>query len=137
MLKFYAAFNEGADCPRLYELRNNARRNGADHEQQNQMKLKLRSVGCTSDTTERRAEIPSNSGTYTINEYRIYREVMRAPANMPERQALVTVGKKYKMSLLQVRETAEKVSRNLFENDWFDVLELEIRHASDWKGEKG
>ena len=36
----------------------------------------------------------------------------------------------------QVRKTIEKVTRNLFGNDWMDVIELEIRHASDWKDGK-
>jgi hypothetical protein len=134
--KFHAAFNEGADCKSLYERRNNAKRNGADNEQQNQMDLKLRSVGCTSDTAKRRSEVPPNTGTYTINEYRIYREVVSAPVGMSEEQALATVGKKYKMSPTQVRKIASKVTRNLFDNEWMDVTELEIRHASNWKDEK-
>jgi hypothetical protein len=46
VLKFYVAFNEGADCPRLFELRNEAKRQGADNEQQKKMNEKLRSVGC-------------------------------------------------------------------------------------------
>jgi hypothetical protein len=134
--KFYLAFNEGADCSSLYELRNDAKRNGADNEQQNQMNLKLRSVRCTGNTAKRRPEVPPNTGTYTVNEYRIYRDVMSAPMDMSEAQALANVGKKYKMSPTQVRKIAEKVTRNLFDNDWMSVLELEIRHASDWKDEK-
>jgi hypothetical protein len=55
---------------------------------------------------------------------------------MPEEQALANAGKKYNMSTSEIRTIAEKVSRNLLENDWMDVLELEIRHASDWKNEK-
>ncbi len=133
---FYAAFNEGADCKSLYERRNNAKRNGADNEQQNQMNLKLRSVRCTGDTAKRRPEVPPNTGTYTVNEYRIYREVMSVPVGTSEQQALATVGKKYKMSPTQVQKIAAKVTRNLFDNDWMDVIALEIRHASDWKDEK-
>ena len=53
VLKFYVAFNEGADCPRLFELRNNAKRQGADHEQQKTMNDKLRSVGCYGDMSKR------------------------------------------------------------------------------------
>jgi hypothetical protein len=136
LTKFYAAFNEGADCSRLYELRNNAKRNGADHEQQQEMNLKLRSVRCIDASAKRKPEVPPNTGAYTVNEYRIYREVMSSPSDMPEEQALGNVGKKYNMPPTQVRKIAEKVTRNLFENDWMDVLELEIRHASDWKNEK-
>jgi hypothetical protein len=134
--KFDAAFNEGADCKSLYERRNNAKRNGADNEQQKQMNLKLRSVRCTGDTAKLSPEVPPNTGAYTVNEYRIYREIMSAPLDTPEEQALLTVGKKYNMSPIQVRKIAEKVTRNLFENDWMDVIEFEIRHASDWKDEK-
>ena len=133
---FYAAFSEGADCSRLYELRNKAKRNGADNEQQQQMNLKLRSVRCIDASAKRKPDVPPNTGSYTVNEYRIYREVMSAPMNIPEKQALANVGKKYNMPPTQVRKIAEKVTRNLFENDWMDVLELEIRHASDWKDEK-
>ena len=39
VLKFYVAFNEGADCPRLFELRKNAKRQGADHEQQKTIRV--------------------------------------------------------------------------------------------------
>ena len=53
MLKFYVAFNEGADCPRLFELRNEAKRQGATNEQQKTMNDKLRGVGCFNNTSKR------------------------------------------------------------------------------------
>ena len=56
--------------------------------------------------------------------------------DMPESEALAMVGKKYNISPVQVRDIAEKVTRNLLDNDWMDVLELEIRHASDWADKK-
>ena len=134
--RFYLAFNQGVNCKTLYELRNNAKRNGADNEQQQDMNLKLRSVRCIDASAKRKPEVPPNTGAYTVNEYRIYREVMSSPRDMPEEQALANAGKKYNMSTSEIRKIAEKVSRNLLENDWMDVLELEIRHASDWKNEK-
>jgi hypothetical protein len=36
----------------------------------------------------------------------------------------------------QVQLTIDKVARELFENDWMSVPELEIRHASDWQDGK-
>jgi hypothetical protein len=133
--QFIHALDDGADCARVHEPRNSAL-HGANDDQQQHMNLKLPSVGCTGDTAERRPDTPSNTGAYTVNEYRIYREVMSAPMDMPESEALAMVGKKYKISPVQVRDIAEKVTRNLLDNDWMDVLELEIRHASDWKDEK-
>jgi hypothetical protein len=133
---FIHPIDEGADCARLHELRNSALHHGAGNDQQQHMNLKLRTVGCTFDTTEPRLEAPPNTGTYTVNEYRIYREVMSAPMDMPESEALAMVVKKYNISPVQVRDIAAKVTRNLLDNDWMDVLEMEIRHASDWKDEK-
>ena len=128
--------DEGADCARLHELRDSAVHRGARDDQQQQMNLKLRSVGCTGDTAEPRPEAPPNTGAYTVNEYRVYRDVMSAPMDMPESEAFTIVGRKYNMSPAQVRQIAEKVTRNLLDHDWMDVLEMEIRHASDWKDEK-
>ena len=61
---------------------------------------------------------------------------MSAPVDMAESEAFAMVGKKYNISPVQVRDIAEKVTRNLLDNDWMDVLELEIRHASDWADKK-
>jgi hypothetical protein len=56
VMKFYLAFHEGADCPRLFELRNEAKRQGADNEQQKKMNEKLRSVGCFGSDSKRQAK---------------------------------------------------------------------------------
>jgi hypothetical protein len=132
--QFSHALDDGADRTRLHELRNSAL-HGASDDQQQHMNLKLPSVGCTGDTAGPKPEAPSNTGAYTVNEYRIYREVMSAPMDMPESEALAMVGKKYKISPVQVRDIAERVTRTLLDNDWMDVLALEIRHASDWTDE--
>ena len=54
VLQFLVVFNEGADCPRLFELRSEAKRHGATNDQQKMMNEKLRSVGCFGDTSKRR-----------------------------------------------------------------------------------
>jgi hypothetical protein len=132
--QFMHALDDGADCARLHEPRNSAL-HGASDDQQQHMNLKLRCVRCTGDTAEQRSEAPSTTGAYTVNEYRIHREVMSAPMDMPESEAFAIVGKKYNILPAQVRDIAEKVTRDLLDNDWMDVLELEIRHASDWTDE--
>jgi hypothetical protein len=100
------------------------------------MNLELRSRECAGDTIEGRLEAPPNTGAYTVNEHRIYREVISAPMDMPESEALAMVSKKSNISPAQVRDIDEKLTRNLLDNDWMDVLELEIRHASAWTDEK-
>jgi hypothetical protein len=53
VLKFYVALIEGRDCPRLFELRNEAIRQGADNIQEEIMNERLRSVGCFDRTSKR------------------------------------------------------------------------------------
>jgi hypothetical protein len=53
-LHFLLAFNEGADCPRLFELRNEAKKHGATKDAEKLMNEKLRGVGCFTDTSKRR-----------------------------------------------------------------------------------
>ena len=136
VLKFYTAFNEGADCPRLFELRNEAKRQGADNAQQKTMNEKLRSVGCIGDTSKRVPIGPPNTGNFTVKEYRIYREAMSTPMSVSEADNLGNLAKKYKVSVPDVRKAIDKVQRNLFENNWMiGTPETQIRHALDWKGD--
>ena len=66
VLRFYVAFNEGDSCPRLHELGNEAKRYGANNDQQNQMNLKPHSVGCSGDTAKRMLEVPPNTGNLQV-----------------------------------------------------------------------
>ena len=45
------AFNEGADCPRVFELRNEAKRQGTTKDEKKVMLL--RNVTCFTDTPKR------------------------------------------------------------------------------------
>jgi hypothetical protein len=136
VLQFYVAFIEGADCPRLFELRNEAKRQGADNAQQKMMNEKLLSVGCIGDTSKRVPIGPPNTGNFTVKEYRIYREAMSTPMSVSEAENLGKIAKKYKLSVPDVRKLIDKVQRNLFENKWMNgTPEMQIRHALDWKGE--
>jgi hypothetical protein len=136
-LQFLLAFNQGADCPQLYELRNEAKRHGATNEQQNAMNEKLRAVRCSGNTSKRVPDGPPNTGDFTVKEYRIYRDVVDTPMSLSEEQNLGNAAKKYNLSIADVHKTVEKVMRNLSENNWMvGSPASEIRHASDWKGEK-
>ena len=134
--KFSIAFNEGADCPRLFELRNDAKRQGADNEQQKMMNEKLRSVGCIDIASKRVPIGPPNTGNFTVKDYKIYHEAVTTPMSVPESQNLGNIAKKYKLSVADMRKTVDKVMRNLSENNWMiGSPASQIRHASDWNGE--
>jgi hypothetical protein len=138
VLRFLAAFNEGADCPRLFELRNEAKRRGATEEQQSVMNTRLRAVKCFSATSHRQALGAPRTGTFTVREYRIYHESVNVPMLMTEEEVLKKVAKKYGTSVGEVRSIIDKVQHDLVKNDWMvSVPEVEIRHASDWDGEQG
>ncbi|BCA55956.1 hypothetical protein W02_30960 [Nitrospira sp. KM1] len=136
ILEFYIAFNEGADCPRLYELRKDAKQQGADNQQQQEINDKLRSVGCITEKS-RRVEIGRpNTGNFTVTEYKIYREIVDLPISISEEQALDDVARKYKISVSEVRNKVNKVQSNLSKNGWMNGNPKdEIRYASDWAGE--
>lgn len=63
--QFAREFEAGADCPRLFELRNNAK-HGASVALQDEMNIKLRSVQCFSSTSRRAAAVPPNTGNFTV-----------------------------------------------------------------------
>ena len=75
-------------------------------------------------------------GRYTVSEYRIYRTVIDTPMSVSESQAQQRASQQYGMPVEQVRETVDKVQRALFSNKWFGRPDAEIRHASDWSGER-
>jgi hypothetical protein len=112
IFKFLRAFNEGADCPRLRELRLEARRLGATNEQQKVMNEKLRDVGCLTDTSKRVPLGPPNTGNFTVKEYKIYREAMSTPMSVSEAENLGSIAKKHKLSVPDVRKAIDKVQRN-------------------------
>jgi hypothetical protein len=100
------------------------------------MNAKLRSVGCFTNTSKRAPEGPPNTAAFTVREYRIYRAVIDTPMSVTEAQALRNVAKAQKMAVAEVRKTTEKVQAILSKNSLFGTPETEIRHASDWNGEK-
>lgn len=73
---------------------------------------------------------------YTVKEYRIYRAVINTPMAIPEEEAIRNVAEQYSMSSDDVEKITQKVNEILGANQWFGAPEVEIRRASDWKGEK-
>ena len=131
--KFLDALRSGADCPRLHALRKEARANSSVSEQAEMTRL-VRSAGCITSTSKRRiaGSKATTPETYTIREYRIYREVVDAPHYMSDTQAIERSARKFKTTAARVKATAEKVTRILSENDWAGSRAAEERHASDW-----
>lgn len=86
------------------------------------------------------APIPSPStsktGSFTVKEYKIYRAVIDTPMTIPEAQALQNAAKRYGVTVAEAQKATKKVQNILFSNKWFASPEAEIRHASDWNGEK-
>lgn len=78
----------------------------------------------------------SNGKLFTAKEYRIYRAVIDTPMSISEEQALQNAGKLYGVTPDEAKKIANKVQSVLFQNKWFGSPESEIKHASDWKGEK-
>jgi hypothetical protein len=132
--EFAREFEAGADCPRLFELRNNAK-HGARAALQDEMNKKLRSVQCFSSTSRRAAAVPPNTGSFTVQEYRLYREVISSPSSIPEAKAIENAGRKHGVPPTVARNAANHVQEVLFKNNWFASPGAEVRHASDWNGE--
>jgi hypothetical protein len=133
--RFAREFEAGADCPRLLELRNEAK-HGASGAQQEEMNTKLRSVQCFSSTSRRAPAGPPNTGSFTVQEYRLYREVISTPSSIPEAEALANAGRKHGVPPTAVHDAVTHVQEVLLTNNWFASPDAEIRHASDWSGEK-
>lgn len=130
--KFTRALKAGADCSRLYALRKEAG-SGSSVAEQADMTRQLRSIGCFSRTSKRRADNDRPvAGSYTIREYRIYRDLVDAPLYMSETQALQQTARRFKTTPARAKASAEKVARILSQNDWFGSRAAEERRASDW-----
>ena len=131
--RFQDAVNDGADCSRLFALRKEAR-GSTSMSQQAEMSRLLRAVGCVTATSKRRPAAPASAtaDTYTVREYRIYRDVVDAPQYLREADILQRAARKHKTTRAHVRATAEKVVRILAANDWFGSRASEERRASDW-----
>lgn len=132
--QFAREFEAGADCPRLFELRNDAK-HGASVALQDEMNTKLRSVQCFSSTSRRAAAVPPNTGSFTVQEYRLYREIISTPSTVPEAEALEIAGRKHGVPPTAVHDAAKHVQEVLLRNNWFASPDAEIRHAADWNGE--
>ena len=129
---FDARLQAGADCPELFELRNQL-----DPKSPRVTNKALRDIGCFSSTSTRRSEESQNaSGGFTVVEYRIYRELIDAPMTVSDDQAKRTLAQKYDRTPDQIEDVVDQVSMELFRNDWFGSPASEIRHASDWNGER-
>jgi len=131
--KFMKAFGAGADCPQLFALRKEARPRSSVAEHAD-MTRQLRSVGCFSSSSKRRSDdnVSSVAGSYTVREYRIYRDVVDAPLYMTETQALQMTARKFKTTPARAKASAEKVMRILSQSKWFGSRAAEERRASDW-----
>jgi hypothetical protein len=73
---------------------------------------------------------------FTVREYRIYRSVATAPSFMTEAEVLKRAARQFEISTTQAKRVSDRVQALLLKNRWFGPPENEIRHASDWKGEK-
>lgn len=131
---FSTAFDAGAECARLFELRDKAKL-GAREDRLSEMNTKLQSVGCQSDTSRRRSSSP-NTGRFTVQEYRIYRAVTSTPMSVPEAEAFRLAAERYGTTAQDARKIVSRVQDELARNGWFGVPDAEIQHASDWRGEK-
>lgn len=132
--RFLHDFRDGTDCPRLFQLRNDAKPH-VTVAQEKDMNDKLRSVQCYSDTSKR-VTFAANDGSFTVKEYRIYRTIINSPMSVREAQAVRDAAKKYSVTEADVRKTTDKVMKALSDNRWFATPEAEIQHASNWKGER-
>ena len=130
--RFTRALDAGAECSRLYALRKEAR-SGSSVAEQADMTRQLRSVGCFSSTSRRRADADRPvAGSYTVREYRIYRDLVDAPLYMSETQALQQTARRFDTTPARAKASAEKVARILSQNKWFGSRASEERRASDW-----
>jgi hypothetical protein len=110
------------------------------------MNQDLRAIGCysissvrTDQKTENNEAAPgatraADSSSFTVQDYRIYREVMDTPIGVSESKALESVSRKYGVSVDEARKSVDAVQEALSSNNWFGTPESEIRRASDWKG---
>ena len=132
--KFLSEFQAGADCPALFELRNAAKQ-GASPAIEADMNTKLRSIQCFSSSSSRADVGPSNTGAFTVQEYRLYRAVISAPRSVSEARAIENAARQYGVTAVVVRLALTRVQDALSKNGWLATPNSEIRHATDRKGE--
>jgi hypothetical protein len=130
---FFREFKNGADCARLFELRNEARATTSQARQRD-MNLKLRLVQCNSPTSHR-VEPTSNDGDFTVREFRIYRAVVGAPMKVSEAEAIQEAARRFGVSEAEAKSITDRVMNTLSRKKWLGDAENEIRHARDWPGE--
>ena len=132
--KFQERLAAGADCPELFQLRNEARR-AVPSEHAAEMNEQLRKVSCFNSTSKRRDPAPAPPGveTYTLRDYRIYRKVIDTPMSVSQAEAFKRVAKESGITPAEVEKITKKVQGILAKNGWFGSREAEERRASDWK----
>jgi hypothetical protein len=74
--------------------------------------------------------------TFTVAEYRIYRAVIDAPMSVEEAEAIRRAAKVHGVPAVEAKTIVTKVQRSLHMNKWFGSAASEIKHASDWNGQK-
>ena len=80
--------------------------------------------------------IEQTDGSYTVREYRIYRDILETPPTTTDDEAVAMISEKYGMPSDAVTEIMEKVLNIISDNGWFEGADAEIKRASDLKGEK-
>lgn len=133
--QFVREFEAGADCPRLFDLRN-AAKPAIPPDRQVEMNKMLRSVQCFSSSSKRSARSTPEPDGFTVRDYRIYRSVVDAPMSVPEARALQDAAKRNGVTAAEARRATNRVQAVLSQRNWFGTPEAEIRRASDWNGDK-
>ena len=135
---FMRELEAGASCEELFAIRNSADPKSPII---SRMNTELSSVGCHSSSSIRRPEKQNvdsgvaNDNSFTVNEYRIYRDLIGTPLSVPDEVALRNTSQKFGITPQETLATVDKVQNIIARNGWFRKPEAEIRHASDWQGE--
>lgn len=95
----------------------------------------LRSVGCNSDTSKRRAPKPARVASFTVRDYRVYRFIVYTES-LSEDEAVKEAARRYGLTPQAALATAKRVQEEMLTKKLWSTPEQEIRHASDWNGEK-
>lgn len=142
---FKQRLDAGASCAELFDIRNSLDPKSPVKARMNE---ELRGIGCYSSSSVRSSatssadktksdNVQNNAavGTFTVNEYRMYRAVISVPLSVSDQKVLQNVSTRYKVPVEELRKVVDKVQKTLLHNEWFGTPESEIRHASDWRGE--
>lgn len=128
-------YDAGAGCARLFELRARFRVPFNESAEEHDANEKLSLVGCSSASSTRRMATESD-GPFTVNEYRIYYAVINAPMSISEAEAYKRAASRFSVTPTAAKEITSRVQWELNQNGWLGRPEAEIRHASDWSGER-